>query len=299
MAFSRSVFTVLLICVVCKASNVPVFLWGDLSAPNLKFNPLTTTTSPAFSEILSKQLSEDPFTVVFIEKTLSVEDFSRKNDDGETSYPYLQGNIRKSLYLASVENAIDALELLEDPEKVSFLHMEDGLSPQIEDNTGKFVFINLEDAKDGESRVDMLYRHNKFMKDIVSKLQMQHKKVVAVYTARQPSWAITHSRLRRQAENSNNTDDYILDGLRLYANNIMLVDDTKIISLEGLTSSTSDINSTANTLNTTLRFNENSIVLSFRGAGGYWFFGELIFHYSFVSNSRWGVKTCTDAPAVG
>ncbi|KOB75241.1 putative vacuolar ATP synthase subunit S1 [Operophtera brumata] len=291
MALSRSVFTVLLLCVVCKASNVPVFLWGDLSAPNLKANPLTVTTSPAFSDILSQELSGEPLTVIFIEETLSNEDFSRRNADGETSFPYLHSNLGKSVYLPSVENPIEALNLLEDPEEVSFVTLtEDGLSSEILPNSGNVLFINLKDAKDGESRGDMLQRHNDIMEDIVSKLQESHKSVVAVYTALQPSWVVSHSRFRRQAVDSNNTNEYALDGLRLYAKKIILVDDNKITSLEELSSSSSELNSTATTLKTTLQFSENSIVLSFRGAGGYWFFvvfGDSFHCVGFFSAPIW------------
>lgn len=271
MAFSRSVFTVLLISVVCKASNVPVYLWGGMAAPKMKSNPLTTTTSPAFSIILSDQLAENPFTVVFIEKTLSIEDFSHRNAEGKTSFPYLYENLKKSLFLPSVENAMDALNLFEDPKKVTLTEL--GLSEEIIPVTGKFLFISMEDAREGESRDELLRRHNDFMKATVLALQKERRSVVAVYTAIEESWVIPHSRIRRQAADSNITE-YILDGLRLYARSIRLVDGTNTVELQGLSSFSSDINTTALTLKTTLTFPSNSIVLNFKGVSGYWFFGK-------------------------
>lgn len=264
MAFTRAALTVLLLSVACRASNVPVFLWGDLAKPNLKSNPLTTTTSPAFSDILSAELVEDPFIVVFIEKTLSIEDFSRRNAYGQTSFPYLQANMGKSVYMASVENAFSALTLLADPVDALMTLTEDGLVPKTIPE-GKFIIISLEDAREGESRSDLLLRHNDFMKHTMLKLKNVYEKVVGIYTARDQSWSISH-RVRRQAAAETG---FTVDGLGLYAN-ITLTEGTNTVHLQGLTSSSSEYTET--TQKTTLTFNTNSIVLNFRSTGGYWYF---------------------------
>lgn len=270
MAFSRLVFTVLLISVVCNASNVPAFLWGDIAAPNMKMNPLMPTTTPAFSDILSEELINEPFTVIFIEKTLSIEDFSRR-DDGKTSFPYLHANLGKSVYLPSVENAINAINLLEDPTEMDLMTLtEEGLSGEIVPGTSKFLIINLEDAREGESRAELLRRHNEFMEETMLMLQKQHGSVVGVYTGLTSSWGCAHSRSRRQAATT--TSDYVLDGLRLYAKNIHLVDGDTTTVLKDPSSSSSEIN--PRNMTTTLNFSSSSIALYFKETGGYWFFGE-------------------------
>ncbi|XP_048003401.1 V-type proton ATPase subunit S1 [Leguminivora glycinivorella] len=274
MAFSL-VFTLLALSAVSYATNVPVYLWGDLAKTSLKASPLYTVEPEEFSGILNEELSRDPFTVIFIEETLSVEDFSRKNAEGKTSFPYLRANIRNSAYLPSVENALGALNKLADPEKVNHVKLtENGLSAEIEPESGKFLFINLKDAKEGESRFDLLRRHNDFMEDMFSKLQERYETVVAIYTAHFPSWTVSHSRVRRQAANNETQSDsstLMFDGLLLAYKSVRLIDDNAETVLTAITgSSVIDANATVPTQNSTLTSGENKIVLYFTQEPGYW-----------------------------
>lgn len=280
MAFCRVVFPLLVLSVIsCYASSkVPVILWGDLSKNSLKSNPLTTYNTEEFQGILKQQLDDITLTIVFIEKTLSVEDFSLKNDDGSTSFPYLHDIVlhHGSNYLPSVDNATQTLIQIADPqESVSIEYTENGLSEDIapkSSESGRFVFINLKDAREGESRADMLRRHDEFMQKTVEEMS-KNEKVLAVYTAEYPSWTIpvTHSRHRRAAQT--NTRTYECDGLRLYAKSIKLISGNNSTPLTGFLTSKSDFNET--TMNTTLSYDNNtSIRLNFYQKGGYWFFGE-------------------------
>lgn len=281
MAFSV-VFTLLALSAVSFATEVPVYLWGDLSKTSLKSSPLSTVEPQEFSAILKEELSGDPFTVIFIEETLSVEDFSRKNADGETSFPFLRANVRDSAYLPSVENALQALNKLADPEKVDHVKLtENGLSAEIEPGSGKFLFINLKDAKESESRADLLRRHNDFMEDMFTKLQERYDKVVAIYTAHFPSWTVpeTHSRVRRQTNGTNtntntNTSSYSFSGLALAVSQISLHDGTSpmVLLTDGVGSSV--LNDTVQ--DSTLEFGDNKLVLHFTKKSGYWLFSEYI-----------------------
>ncbi|RVE49084.1 hypothetical protein evm_006330 [Chilo suppressalis] len=277
MAFSRTVFLTLVLSVVCSiAVQVPVFSWGDLSQGSIKSNPLIVVSADEYNSILKQDLKDDPFTVIFIEETLSVEDFSRKNDDGETSFPYLHSNIGEALYLPSVENPLQVLNKLADPEKVNHVKLtENGLSADIEPESGKFLFINLKDAREGESRVDLLRRHNDFMEDMFSKLQERYNTVVAIYTAHYPSWTVpeSHSRVRRQANVSQpHTNDHIFDGLRIYAERIVYSDSKNVTDLGNIVAGSSEVNTTY--VYTTLEFSGAPVklVLNFRNEAGYWFF---------------------------
>ncbi|KAI8427066.1 hypothetical protein MSG28_014705 [Choristoneura fumiferana] len=274
MAFSV-VFTLLTLSVVSFATEVPVYLWGDLSKTSLKSSPLYTVEPQEFSAILKEELSGDPFTVIFIEETLSVEDFSRKNADGETSFPFLRANVRDSAYLPSVENALQALNKLADPEKVDHVKLtENGLSAEIEPESGKFLFINLKDAKESESRSDLLRRHNDFMEDMFTKLQERYNKVVAIYTAHFPSWTVpvTHSRVRRQADEKS-TRSYSFDGLALAVSEIMLHNGTApmIVLTNGV--GTTEFNETVQ--DSTLTFGDTKLVLHFTQESGYWLFNSV------------------------
>ncbi|CAG9789683.1 unnamed protein product [Diatraea saccharalis] len=280
MALCRIVFLTLVLSVVYSfAVRVPVFSWGDLSKVSIKSNPLSIVSSDEFSSILKQELKNDPFTVIFIEETLSVEDFSRKNDDSETSFPYLHANIGDAQYLPSVEHPLRVLNKLADPEKVNHVKLtENGLSADIEPESGNFLFINLKDAREGESRADLLRRHNDFMEDMFSKLQERYDSVVAIYTAHYPSWTIpeSHSRVRREAlRNESTSSDYILDGLRLYAEKIMYGNGVSVTNLGEITGSTSEFNVTV--MNTTLTFNNAPVrlALHFKNQAGYWFFDSV------------------------
>ncbi|KAL4714784.1 hypothetical protein ACJJTC_002643 [Scirpophaga incertulas] len=272
------IFTLVLSVISSFAVQVPVFSWGDLSKTSIKSNPLTKVSADEFGYILKEELKKDPFTVIFIEETLSVEDFSLKNANGETSFPYLRANIGDSLYLPTVEHALHVLNKLADPEKVDHVKLtENGLSADIEPDSGNFLFINLKDAREDESRSDLLRRHNDFMEDMFLKLQERYDSVVAVYTAHYPSWTIpaAHSRVRRQAATTS-THEHVLDGLRLYAGKILFSEDGNTADVGDLAKSSSEFNSTV--MNTTISFSNipsASFSLNFRMEMGYWFFDSI------------------------
>lgn len=284
MAFCRLVFPILVLSVVSSYANihVPVFLWGDLKT-SIKSNPLSNVPEKEFEGILKEELKADPFTVIFVDETLSVEDFSRKNSDGDTSFPYLHANIGKAVYLPAVENALPVLEDLANPEEVDHVKLtEDGLSADLESKNGKVLFITLKDAHEGETRAELLRRHNDFMEDMYTKLQEQYNNVVAIYTAENPSWTIaeSHSRVRRQAQADQN--DYTLDGLRLYVKDIVLSVGEKKTNLNKLGSFSSQFSDDENEMNTTMNFGDNSITLNFLQKAGYWFFSE---YYNYSSSA--------------
>lgn len=280
MAFCRLVL-VLSVLSCIAASKVPVFLWGDLATTDIRSYPLSKVTEQEFDSVLKQELTNNPFTVVFIEETLSVEDFSRKNDEGQSSFPYLKSNVIDAVYMPAVDSAVPVLKKLADPEKVDHVKLtEDGLSAEIKPESGKFLLINLEDAKEGESRAELLRRHNDFMEDMFSKLQERYDKVVGVYTGLYPSWTVAeHSRVRRQAENGS-SGSYVLDNLLLYADSVTLKDGNSSVPLTSLTSHSTRVNGSE--LEATMVFGDNTLKLNFEMTGGYWFFCEYCFCFCFV-----------------
>lgn len=98
MAFGRflcllAVSAIYVVECVENSGTVPVVIWGDVTKTSLASNPLQPVNSEEFQSLIKTELSTDPFTVVFIEENLSVEDFSRKNSEGASSYPFLQSNM--------------------------------------------------------------------------------------------------------------------------------------------------------------------------------------------------------------
>lgn len=276
MAFCRSVL-VLSILSCIAASQVPVFIWGDLATNDFLAYPLSKVTQKEFDSVLKQELASDPFTVVFIEETLSVEDFARKNDLGKTSFPYLKSNVLDAIYMPAVDTAVPVLNNLADPEKVDHVKLtENGLSAEIKPESGKFLFINLKDAKEGETRSELLRRHNDFMEDMFSKLQERYNEVIAIYTGLYPSWTVAElSRHRRQVETSRADGSYILDDLLLYVDSLTLSEGNTTTQLKSLTSHTTAKNGSE--LEATMVFGVNTLKLNFRNSAGYWFFSECCF----------------------
>lgn len=285
MAFCRVVFPLLVLSIVsCSASYVPVYIWGDLAKYPGSLDSLSQLSSSEFRQVLKQELSDDTVTVVFVEDTLSVEDLSLKNSDGESIFPYLHSTVGDAIYLSSVKNTLKAIDQLADPSETDHIKLtENGLSEDISSNSdgkGRFVVIRLVDAREGESRAEMLERHDQFIQETFTKMQKENDQVVAVYTAEYPSFTIpkTYSRTRRAAEAGPMT--YGLSGLRLYAASIQLKDGNSTIPLSVLTATSSEFNNTIQ--NTTMTFDNTTIVLNFNQKGGYWFFGKL-YYFSYTT----------------
>ncbi|KAJ8703965.1 hypothetical protein PYW07_013259 [Mythimna separata] len=279
MAFCRVVYSLLVLSVIsCYASKVPVYLWGDSLKSSIKSNPLTTYTCDEFGAVLKQVLVEEPVTVVvFTEETLSVEDFSLKNEDGETSFPYLHENLGEAIYMPTVKDALATLNRTAGPDAVN-IFSEDPVPVG-----ARFVFINLNDAREDESRADMLRRHDAYMQETIAKMQEMQEdlNIVAVYTANYPSWTIpvTKSRVRREAEGATEgartSRMYTLDGLRLVASSIQVKAGNDSRTLSEAISQDSSLNDTY--VNATLTFeNSTSLLLNFNSHGGYWFFDEVV-----------------------
>ncbi|XP_023939784.1 V-type proton ATPase subunit S1 [Bicyclus anynana] len=279
MAYCRLVLAFLVICIASTYGEVqvPVFIWGDLKTSS-KANPLSRVTEPEFNGLLKKQLAGDPFTVVFIDKTLSVEDFSIKDDEGESVFPYLHSLISGATYLPAVDDPLPVLNRLADPENVRRVKVtENGLSAEIESDSGKMLFIQLKDAKADESRADLLRRHNDLMENMYNKLVEQYKDVVAIYTAENPSWTVSesHERFRRDVRNTD-LQNGTFDGLKLYVNKVLLNVDSVETNVTTIDSASSVINENQN-MSTTLTFGDVSLTLNFLSKAGYWYFSSVTY----------------------
>ncbi|PZC71429.1 hypothetical protein B5X24_HaOG213473 [Helicoverpa armigera] len=294
MAFCRVVFPLLVLSVIsCYASIVPVYLWTDSIKSPVRSDPFTPFSTDEFAETLKQILVEDPLTLVFIEENLSVEDFSLKNANGETSFPYLHDNIEEAIYLPTVKDALEVLNRTSSPynsENIVLGEEAELLLTPGKNNAGRFVFIHLKDAREGESRADLLRRHDAFMQKAVEDMAGDVP-IVGVYTANYPSWTIPSSKSRvRRAVEAGNTRMYTVDGLRLVAKSIHLSSGNDSRTLGDVTAQSSVLNDTY--VNATLTFDNTTLVLNFNSKAGYWFFGKLRFFMLLVL-SRNETKTYT------
>ncbi|KAI5640766.1 vacuolar ATP synthase subunit s1 (ATP6S1) domain-containing protein [Phthorimaea operculella] len=280
MAFCRGLSFLLVLSVVSIsfATEVPVFMFGDIGRSSIKHSALSSVPANEFRRILKEELLEDPFTVVFIEETLSVEDFSRKIDE-DSSFPYLESKVYDAVYFPLVDSPLKVLNKLVDADQADHVKLTDsGLSADVSGDDGKYLFINLKDAKEGESRADLLRRHNDFIEDMVTKLQERYDKVVAIYTAHYPSWTVAHSRVRRDvAEAKNHTRPVTLlsfAGLHMYFQTALLHNGKEESVLTGAVGDESSyVNSTE--MNSTINFADGTkTMLHFTAKGGYWFLDQ-------------------------
>lgn len=183
------------------ASRVPVLLWAQDDIGGAGAKPLLHTTAEEWEHLARKQTKAHALIVVFVEETLSPEDLSAKDDQGRTAFEGLRARSRKGslLHMSSVPSAVSTLKEVADPEQVNRVRLTDeGLSADVHSATGKFLFIELDDAKEGEDRFRMLARHDAFINQMFDKLSDKHPSVLAVYTARYPSWEIPTERVRRE-----------------------------------------------------------------------------------------------------
>lgn len=255
-------------------------MWGDSIKSSVKANPLTTYSSEEFAAAVEQVVLPGTLTLVFIEPRLSVEDFSQKNSNGETSFPYLHDNIYEAVYMPNVKNALKALNRTAG-ESATNIYITDESSDILglnKLNAGNFVFIHLNDAREGESREEMLRRHDEFMHSTMGDMP-EELNTIGIYTANYPSWTIpaSKSRPRRAVEENAKTRMYTLDGLRMITKTVKVVSGNDSRTLGDVTDQHSELNTTY--VNATFVFDNTTLLLNFNAKGGYWFFGKLDYIY--------------------
>ncbi|GBP33067.1 V-type proton ATPase subunit S1 [Eumeta japonica] len=261
---------------------VPVFVWGDIANRELKTNALSTLNEFQFTEILQKEVQDD-IVIVFEEETLSVEDFSRRDSNGGTPFPYFQSMISDSVYLPSVDSPLKTLNVIADNDQHLKLTSK-GLSGKLDLKPGTYIFISLKDARPDESRSEMLRRHNDFIQKTIADAKKENNNVIGIYTAHFPSWTIEeyHTRVRRQAEPQVDPV-YKTDNVLFYVQNITFHAGS---TTRNLTNGqfTSFLNGTY--LNASITFVNEAIDLLFGLDGGYWSLSTVVLTYNESNNAE-------------
>ncbi|XP_059468627.1 V-type proton ATPase subunit S1-like [Neocloeon triangulifer] len=191
--------------------SVPVLLW---QSPSLKGQETTVKESPKkaaaglekvddelFSTLLKEIITAKagkPLILLFLEENLSSEDFLT---DEEKVFPHLQKIINKSkdtVYLPSVVSPTTALKEL-DQNGYTWLPYN---SDELPESESIILVINLDDAQEGESRPEMLSRHDQKINTIYNSALKVFNNVLGIYTSRYSSWnsaEVALHRVRRQA----------------------------------------------------------------------------------------------------
>jgi len=188
---------ILLGCVTqINCENLPVFIWGQ-KTPN--FLPaLSQLSGDEFVTLVKSQTDKETLTVVFVENSLSVEDLSQCKLKTETCFENLR-KIEDKTYLTSVEDPVKALESLysEHKQKSVSLTNDGDLSDKVDAaGSEKLLFVYLDDVERNED----FAKHDELMSKLYNSIASKRENVIAIYTARHPSFVYSKPLIRKVRE---------------------------------------------------------------------------------------------------
>lgn len=176
--------------VVYCADEVPVVLWGTgMKSINNHVSALQKLSAPEFENFVKKLSSnEPPVIAAFIEPSLSMEDFQLQNGNERSAFPLMQQRFEVDdlvTFLPYVKDPIKALDLLKKKGYVSTSDLKN-----LHGNPKNLMVVKLDDAKDDETRVEMLRRHDKIIHETCSAVEEKYGNgnAICVLTASQKSW---------------------------------------------------------------------------------------------------------------
>ncbi|KAK9501993.1 hypothetical protein O3M35_012608 [Rhynocoris fuscipes] len=198
----------------CALSGVPVLLWESSSTLEKQeiIPALYQLDTDEFSNHIWKKVhTHKPLIVVFIEETLSVEDFSWQDVQHQGSFPQLRNLTKTSArveFIPSVEYPLDALKTLVENHKYQWEKYDRNNLPT---KGSVLLEVKMQDPLNNEDRPDLLRRHDKNIAEIYSQLLSKHSSIIAIFTGKQSSWVeLESNRVRREADEINSSSTRIL-----------------------------------------------------------------------------------------
>lgn len=210
--------TVVFSCIILSLfnlvlSNVPVLLWESSASEKVNsFPALHRLRSEDFQQYLLKKVHGEqpvPLIVVFIEESLSMEDFSWQDSQGQSYFPqlkYITDNSANIEFLPSVQDPIQATKhLSEFGYTLQVIDSDKSLDQP--DVCGKILLVKLPEAKADEDRPELLRRHDVKISEMYSQLLAKCSHVIGVLSGEQSSWVEPEeiTRVRRAANDPNAT----------------------------------------------------------------------------------------------
>nr|XP_023017204.1 V-type proton ATPase subunit S1 [Leptinotarsa decemlineata] len=188
-------FLLFFVAVVVSTEYVPVYMWSTKRV-NEKVPALNKVSQHTFEYDILERLKENTYVVVFIEPTLSPEDFAQ-HDQSSGIFTYLAKLAKSSkvTYLPYVQNPVRALKNLD--VTVTELPLEK-LNENFEIPQTDILIVNLNDVKDSETRIDMLKRHDAAVSEVYREIAKSGKNVLALYTSHHTSWVAPEEVSSRQ-----------------------------------------------------------------------------------------------------
>ncbi|KAL3285819.1 hypothetical protein HHI36_000341, partial [Cryptolaemus montrouzieri] len=145
--------------------------------------PLQIISQDSFEMILTKKSEEKPIIIVFLEETLSPEDFSLRSDDGSTVFPTLSTfvDLFKVSYLPYAENPVESIQKI----PKSFRNIDEmAVFRNSSLYLNEVIIFSLNDSRNNETRKDMFSRHDCTIFRLHSLLLQLQENILAIYTAR-------------------------------------------------------------------------------------------------------------------
>lgn len=177
-----------------------------------------------FSNHLIKKIHvHKPLIVVFLEETLSVEDFSWQDTKHRGSFPQIRNITMMSArqeFIPAVDDPIASLRELTVSHDYTWKKYDGQKLPT---ESGIILIVKLKDPLTNEDRPDLLRRHDGNIADIYSQLLAKHSRIVALYTGKQSSWVeLESNRVRRQVSppgvDGNPGVTYRLKDIQIFSN---------------------------------------------------------------------------------
>ncbi|KAF6197594.1 hypothetical protein GE061_008559 [Apolygus lucorum] len=217
-------------------AGVPVLLWESSNVSDKEdFIPaLNQLDGDEFSNHLIKKVhTHKPLIVVFVEETLSVEDFSWKDDKRQGAFQKLEnitGMAAKMEFIPSVIDPVASLKDLVHSQGYTYTKF-DKVNPR--NKPGTAVEVALSDPFITEDRPHLLRRHDADITRIYSDLLASAPHIVAIFTGRQNSWVEAEAnRVRREAnETEQPSVEWKTTGAMVSASSLKLTVDTKTYDL--------------------------------------------------------------------
>ncbi|KAK4872022.1 hypothetical protein RN001_016146 [Aquatica leii] len=260
---------------------IPVYMWGNIQY-NEPVSPLQVSDQEWFVDFLENHLDKKSPIVVFAEQSLSSEDFSLRNDKGDSIFSALLSTKDSATvnYWPCVKTPVDAVDKLKGRNIVT-TSLSQFLGESIQVQSKDVLVIDLDDANDDESRIRMLERHDESIGKIYEKLGKEYKDVSMLFTGRQPSWiTVDEVRLHRRIRDTSKAEpipaqthvNYVVysneDVLISAVDNAMLYNNGTQILLKNVTITTE--NKTENNLYINMPVDTVIIKWHFQIGSGYW-----------------------------
>lgn len=172
--------------------SVPVVIWGggnDIEYPSS--SGLNKISTDEFSDIMTKILAEKSPSnvVVFVQESLSSEDFGSKDANENSAYPNLENELSRDIptkYFPYVDKPLDGLKSLS--ERGFQISESSAKSMNQTGNSKNLLILKLDESDNVGDRISLLRNHDNLIHNTCSMIKEMDKGAICILTGLRPSW---------------------------------------------------------------------------------------------------------------